>query len=127
MAELQTKYNEQKEALRFDHPWRVRPTTAGHSYDLDASEVERLRTEQGMAAHKNIPWKDRGPVPDGDTPYWRGQPMRRGINGGQVRYAKRGGKNQEFYRELAKQGKLRPTMGKAGKGGAGKGAASSSI
>ena len=65
--ELKKQLDIQKKELQFDHPWRVRPTTAGRSRDLSDAELERLRTEQGMAAHRQIPWRFRGPETDGDT------------------------------------------------------------
>ena len=71
--------------------------------------------EQGIATMSGIKWSDRGPLGDGRTAFWRGQPLRMGTQGGKVRYAKRGGKQQEKYRLLAQQGLLRPTKGK-GKG-----------
>ncbi len=94
-------------------PWGVRPTTIGRSYDLTPEELENLRTEERLARDCNVPWQERGPDPGWGILAWRGQPLRLGKNGGQVRYAKRGGKNKEVYRELARQGLLRPTPGAA--------------
>ena len=43
------------------------------------------------------------------VPFWRGQPFRNGNYGGKKRFAKRGGKNQEYYSKLNKLGYLQPT------------------
>ena len=103
-------------------PWAVRPTTVGKSRDLTPGEVERLRTEQHLSCTADVPWQERGPVPGYGVEAWRGQPLRWGLNGGKVRYAKRGGKHREWYRDLAKQGVLPSQSSGSGKGkGKGKG------
>ena len=108
-------------------PWAVRPTTVGRSRDLTPGEVERLRTEQHLSCTADVPWQERGPVPGYGVEAWRGQPLRWGLNGGKVRYAKRGGKHREWYRDLAKQGVLPSQSSGSGKGkGKGSGHSSSS-
>ena len=92
-------------------PWAVRPMSIGRSSDLTPDELQTLRTEERLARAGNVPWQERGPDPGWGIAAWRGQPVRLGRNGGQVRYAKRGGRNKEVYRELARQGRLTPTPG----------------
>ena len=66
------------------HYWAVAPDTHGRSTNLPADDVARLRHEQQAAARAKIKWQQRGPAgPEvGGPEHWRGQPYRRGVNGG---------------------------------------------
>ena len=89
----------------------MKPHTAGRSSNLTDGELNRLRTEQGLAHLSGLTWQERGPVATPEVTYWRGQHLRSGQQGGKVRYAKRGGKRREVYAELARKGMLKPTPG----------------
>ena len=121
----------QMKAETCEHPWAVRPNKRGKSTDLTEAERKRLRHESDASKKANIPWEERGPAQDWEAmaaakeeakasgapmpsnratvPFWRGQPFRNGHYGGKMRYAKRGGKNQEYYSKLNKAGLLQPT------------------
>ena len=94
------------------HPWAVRPEAKGRSTDLSPEELDRLRSEK--AASAGIRWQDRGPAQSYDKTgkpthdNWRGQAWREGSQGGKQRYAKRGGKYAEYYKDLNKRGMLQP-------------------
>ena len=96
-------------------PPAVRPLQRGRAYDLEPNEVAALRAEQTDAVVNNVPWRQRGPDTDAPDapPNWRGQPHRRGMFGGQVRYAKRGGKHKEYYAQLHRERRLVPGPGGA--------------
>ncbi len=83
-------------------PWAVAPNTLGRSKNLTSSEVDRLWREQAFAKQCGVPWAERGPVgPDeGGPKFWRGQPFQANTR----KWAKRGGRNKEYYARLAKQG-----------------------
>ena len=73
--------------------------------------------EEEASRKAGVKWQDRGPRQDEayyktgvpSTPNWRGQAWRTGSYGGKERYAKRGGKNAEYYARLNKAGLLKPT------------------
>jgi hypothetical protein len=86
--------------------WIVRPNKRGRSDDLTDRELEGLRHEQRAAEMAGMSWKERGPAGAVRPDCWRGQALRKGKDGGEVRYANRGGKHKEYYQALAKAGKL---------------------
>ena len=100
------------------HPWAVAPSTRGRSSNLTADELEALRQEQRVAELCGMKWEERGPDGPDRPKHWRGQALRKGVDGGKVRYANRGGKNKELYQKLAREGKFAKGQGKknAGKG-----------
>ena len=83
-------------------PWAIRPGKRGRSSDLSAEEVATLREEQQLAEDCGMTWAERGPA-EGQVENWRGQAWRAGSQ----RYANRGGKNREYYRDLARRGLLK--------------------
>ena len=83
-------------------PWAIRPGKRGRSSDLSAEEVATLRQEQQLAEDCGMTWAERGPA-EGQVANWRGQAWREGSQ----RYANRGGKNREYYRDLARRGLLK--------------------
>ena len=83
-------------------PWAIRPGKRGRSSDLSAEEVATLREEQQLAEDCGMTWAERGPA-EGQVENWRGQAWRAGSG----RYANRGGKNREYYRDLARRGLLK--------------------
>ena len=88
----------------------VRPNTVHKNEGLTADEVDRLRTEQAVAGLGGVPWSVRIQSAN-HRRAWRGQPVRKGQQGGVIRAAKRGGRFKEFYKQLAAAGKLAPTPG----------------
>ena len=68
-------------------------------------------------------WRNRGPKPpaDGGPQFWRGQSFRQGHNGGQQRWANRGGRYREYYAQLAREGKIGTAKGQANNKGGKKG------
>jgi len=88
------------------HPWAVRGTTRGRSSNLSADELERLRMEQRAAEASGMSWQERGPAGSNRPSCWRGQTLRKGADGGQVRYANRGSRNKEYYTQMAREGRL---------------------
>ena len=82
--------------------WAIRPGKRGRSSDLSAEEVATLREEQQLAEDCGMTWAERGPA-EGQVANWRGQAWRAGSQ----RYANRGGKNREYYRDLARRGLLK--------------------
>lgn len=88
------------------HPWAVRGATRGRSSNLSADELERLRMEQRAAEASGMSWQERGPAGSNRPSCWRGQSLRKGADGGQVRYANRGGRNKEYYAQMAREGRL---------------------
>ena len=107
--ELFEKAVKQMEAVG-TNPWASGRPGIGRRHDLPEEEVEALRTEQGLAAACNMTWQERGPAVFDDRPgqTWRGQRLRVGSQGGLQRYANSGGKNREYYRMLARTGRLQP-------------------
>ena len=107
------------------HPWAPRPNKRGRATDLTAEELESVREEEALALRCQMGWRDRGPPPpsEGGPRFWRGQPFRVGLNGGQPRWAKRGGRNQEYYAKMAKKGLVGRGKGggSSGSGGGDKG------
>ena len=87
-------------------PWSVRASHRGKSTDLSPEELNAVRAEQRSAEMCGMKWHERGPRGDGRPECWRGQTLRKGADGGKVRYANRGGKNKEYYAQLARNGKL---------------------
>ena len=79
--------------------------------DLTEDEVLGLRSEQMAASMAGLSWQERGPraaAGEDQQPTWRGQRWRKGVCGGKVRYAKRGGQWQQYYKGLNKAGLLKP-------------------
>ena len=110
-----------KGGMQLEHPWAVRPTKRGRSTDLSEEELARLRAERELSDYHKVKWQHRGPpVVDESSPScWRGQAYRVGVNGGQSRFANRGGKNREWYAEQARKGRL-PSQNGGGTKGSGK-------
>ena len=50
--------------------------------------------------------QEEGPAGENKPPRWRCQALRRGADGGKARYANRGGKNKEYYAQLARTGRV---------------------
>ena len=82
--------------------WAVRPGKRGRSTDLTPEELAALRHEQEVAERCGMTWAERGPA-EGQVSTWRGQAWREGSG----RYANRGGKHREYYRDLARRGLLK--------------------
>ena len=75
--ELAMRLQTQNECLGH-HPWtKGTAGSSGKRSGLPAHEVEALRTEQGLSAACNMPWKERGPLAH-QEPTWRGQQLRSG-------------------------------------------------
>jgi hypothetical protein len=86
----------------------------GRRANLTDSELLSLLAETEVSRARGLSWAERGPpAPTGETPdrFWRGQAHREGQQGGVARWANRGGRHQEYYSNLAKAGRLRPTPG----------------
>ena len=69
----------------------VRPNTTHKNEGLTADEVDRLRTEQAVAGLGGVPWSVRSQSAN-HRRAWRGQLVRKGLQGGVIRAAKRGGR-----------------------------------
>ncbi len=67
-----------------------------------------MRHEQALAEYGKLKWQRRGPVSpaEGGPRNWRGQSWREGSGGGTPRWGNRGGRNKEYYAQLAREGKL---------------------
>jgi hypothetical protein len=88
--------------------------TRGRRENVSEDELRALAAEAAVAKAYNLPWGNRGPpAPEAGDPdrHWRGQAHRSGTQGGAVRWANRGGRNREYFSNLALQGRLRPTLG----------------
>jgi len=104
--------------------WRIRPNTLGRSVNLSVEELAELRQEELAARGAELGWEERGPPRTGssiDVSHWRGQEYRTGKNGGQPRYANRGGRHREYYANLARQGVVGGSKGAKGKNWPGQG------
>jgi len=92
-------------------PWIVRPKKKGRSTQLTEDELAALRAESELAKSSGMRWQERGPISDKSVQYWRGQKRREGSEGGRVRFGTRGGRWQDYYKKLARSGKLQKTSG----------------
>ena len=119
VPELVARERQHREQLGGKHPWTLGKADApGRRYGLPTETVEALRAEQGLSEHNKVPWKQRGPLPlrydePVTTSAWRGQKLRTSQQGGQVRYANSGGKRREYYKMLARTGRLQAQKGGA--------------
>ena len=109
LPELSSDLAEQYKKLQ-RHPWAGGTQSTSKRQNLSEEELEILRTEQGISAHCQVPWKNRGlPAQDDPDPTWRGQALRSGKQGGQIRYANSGGKRRDYYAMLGRTGRLETT------------------
>ena len=109
LPELSSDLAEQYKKLQ-RHPWTGGTQSTSKRQNLSEEELEILRTEQGISAHCKVPWKSRGPpAQDDPDPTWRGQALRSGKQGGQIRYANSGGKRRDYYAMLGRTGRLETT------------------
>ena len=69
-----------------------------HRRQVGLGELVELKAEEAIARALNVAWQRRGPPgpENGGPPRWRGQRYRPTTG----KWANRGGRNQEYYRQL---------------------------